>query len=215
MRHQYLLGSVVAVLFAAGSAVADDKTKTNQGNRNSVQSVINQLDKNNDGALSRDELPADMRSEFADLDKNNDGKLSGNELRSHVEQLRQHIVPVEVISIWTIEAMNPVTLAELQEAYDSLRQLDSDHNGKISADEVKAGRENAVSHRIDSIFKRCDANKDGKLQKDECPQFMSQCFDRFDSDKDGALTKDELRNGIMKEINTTSAHAGTSNGSGK
>jgi Ca2+-binding EF-hand superfamily protein len=37
-----------------------------------------------------------------------------------------------------------------------------------------------------------DANKDGKLTKDEVPERMQGIFERADANKDGVLTKEEL-----------------------
>lgn len=47
-----------------------------------------------------------------------------------------------------------------------------------------------------SIFKRRDANSDGKLSGDEVPERMRSRMEQLDSDKDGALTLDEFRSGM-------------------
>jgi Ca2+-binding EF-hand superfamily protein len=49
-------------------------------------------------------------------------------------------------------------------------------------------RTSAVMRR----FKAADRNDDGKLSKDEAPEFLRNHFDRMDSDKDGQLSPSEL-----------------------
>jgi len=59
-------------------------------------------------------------------------------------------------------------------------------------------------------FKAADANKDGKLSKDEAPERLKQHFDKIDADKDGQLTPDEIRKAfaaMMKERAKKAAEA--------
>lgn len=44
-----------------------------------------------------------------------------------------------------------------------------------------------------AMFERSDANKDGKLTKDELPERMRDRFERLDTDKDGSVTLEEFR----------------------
>ena len=46
----------------------------------------------------------------------------------------------------------------------------------------------------EQLMGRLDANKDGKISKDEARGPMSEDFDKLDVDKDGALTSEELSN---------------------
>lgn len=44
---------------------------------------------------------------------------------------------------------------------------------------------------VEQMFEKHDANKDGKLTKDEMPEKALRMFDRVDQNKDGAVTKAE------------------------
>ncbi len=46
-----------------------------------------------------------------------------------------------------------------------------------------------------NMFQRFDANKDGKLSKDEIPERMRSRMEPMDTDKDGAISEEEFRNG--------------------
>jgi len=52
-----------------------------------------------------------------------------------------------------------------------------------------------AADRLDAIFKRVDANQDGKLSKEEAARLPSiaERFDQLDKDKDGMLSLDELK----------------------
>jgi len=81
---------------------------------------------------------------------------------------------------------------ELQRAYDFLHKLDKNKDGKLDADEIKAGRERIFSDRVASFIKRLDADKDGKISKKEARGLLKEHFDQLDKNKDGFLDKDEL-----------------------
>lgn len=180
-----------------GKGGQDQKTSAAE----SAQKFLKEHNKNNDGSLTRDELPAGMRDGFADVDGNSDGKLSAEELKQHAERmvLVPVPVPVEITSVYLIEAATDAPSREdLNRAYDMLRKADSNNDGQLSQDEVKAAREQAIQGRVDAIFKRCDKNNDGKIGKDECPAELTGLFNRTDKDNNGTITKEELKQCCMK-----------------
>ena len=220
MRQRFVLGSAAMLVLTVGLAYAQDKPAGSQtggrdgdkagtaaSDQNTVRNFVQRQDKNKDGALSRNELPADMRDGFKELDKNNDGKLDASELRSHAARMQACMQPVEVVTIWTIEAVDPVTKDELQAAYDQLRQLDKNNDGKIGDDEVKAAREQAIAKRINTAFERMDANDDGKLSKQEALGHPG--FAQADKDNDGSVSKHELKAAIMQDGAASGPGAGT------
>lgn len=187
-----------------------------KGAAEGAKQFLKQHDKNNDGNLTRDELPAAMREGFADVDANGDGKISADEMRKHVESMVlvpiPVPVPVEVVSLYMVEAATDApSRTELQDIYDTLRKADANNDGKLSEEEMKSARENAIQQRVDSIFKRCDTNNDGKISKEECPEQMRGMFKRADKDNDGSVSKQDL-----KECCTKAAEqAGKSDTAGK
>jgi Ca2+-binding EF-hand superfamily protein len=50
-----------------------------------------------------------------------------------------------------------------------------------------------VERAVEALLERMDANKDGKISKDEAKGRIAANFDRLDTNKDGFLDKDELR----------------------
>jgi Ca2+-binding EF-hand superfamily protein len=93
-------------------------------------------------------------------------------------------------------AADDESIAELQRLYDVLRKLDKNNDGKISAEGLKAARDQIVDDRVEHIFKELDADNDGKISKDEAKGRIKEHFDRLDVDKKGFITKDDLRKAI-------------------
>lgn len=105
----------------------------------------------------------------------------------------------------------PVTKAQLTARLDAdYTNLDSNKDGKVGADEIKArlkkGAETEIAGFIkerDATFASLDANKDGSVSRAEfdakaqLPKIgeldASPILARFDGNKDGKITKDEFR----------------------
>ncbi len=83
-------------------------------------------------------------------------------------------------------------------------EIDSNKDGKISKDELKAhfAASHAKAHeKFAEKFKAADKDGDGALSKDEVqasqmPQ-LAKNFDAIDANKDGKLTQEELRAFMM------------------
>jgi len=202
MRHFVLVAAVFAVaglVWSAGGRADDQKKNQSQGDRDKqgqshidAAKFIKHHDKNNDGVLTKDELPANMQKAFDRIDANKDGKITADEMKQHATRMSRGI-PVEVVSIWVVEAEDAPSRQDLQEAYDTLRELDANHDGQISQDEVKAGHQKAMKRRLDSMVKQCDANSDGKLSRDECRGWLRENFSEVDKNGDGFVTKQEIQ----------------------
>jgi Ca2+-binding EF-hand superfamily protein len=72
-------------------------------------------------------------------------------------------------------------------------------NHAPGADKPDVDKE-AVERRVADVFARMDANKDGKISKDEAKNFILQNFDRIDANKDGFIDKDELRRFVARNM---------------
>jgi hypothetical protein len=66
-------------------------------------------------------------------------------------------------------------------------QLDTNHDGSLSADEVEAASNGPGGRGLH----RADANGDGKIGKDEYLNAQKMRYDMMDADHDGQLTKAE------------------------
>ncbi len=96
------------------------------------------------------------------------------------------------------------SLPRLAQKFD---QIDTNKDGQLSRDEMKAGRKahkhahkkgNKADRQVRAVerFRHADANGDAKISRAEAatnaPR-LAKKFDAIDADKDGQLTQDELR----------------------
>jgi Ca2+-binding EF-hand superfamily protein len=128
--------------------------------------LFKQLDKNNDGVVTADEVPAEKKQIFKRLmrigDKNKDNKLTRAELTSALA--------------------DPVESPRAEE-----------RPARPGGQRPGGGSGQGVS--VDAIFKQFDANKDGKLTKDEVPQQaerLQKLVQAADKDRNGVITRQEL-----------------------
>ena len=52
-------------------------------------------------------------------------------------------------------------------------------------------------------MKMLDADKDGKLTRDECAQGFAKWFDSWNTDKSGFLTREQLSAGLNEDLSTS------------
>lgn len=132
-----------------------------------------------EAAKPADSDPAAM---FGQLDTNKDGQLSADEVSEEKKRLFERLV----------------------------RVADKNGDGKLSSEEFVAGLKPAGKPAAppspgdddkerpgaDKLFKRFDANHDGKLTADEVPEkrreMVKAWINRGDKNSDGALTEEEL-----------------------
>jgi Ca2+-binding EF-hand superfamily protein len=194
-----VLGIGVLCCAAATFAVAQNQAgkATNPGGENAPRfdaaRFLKDHDKNNDGKLSKDELPPAVQDEFKQIDTNNDGFVTQEELQKHAQALSHRRPQLVEVFFYAIDIPEEgLTTKELQATYDQLRKLDKNNDGKIDENEVKAFRDQRRKERIDHVFDALDKNKDGKISKDEARGFWADDFAQLDTNKDGMLDKQEV-----------------------
>src|SRR5262249_46267278 len=158
-------------------------------------------DKNGDGFLQRDEVPAYLRDRFDELDTNKDGKLSREELEKGVAYLqpRRRTSDFLFILIETSDCDADCS-GEIQRVYDALRKLDKNKDGKMDGEELKAARQEMLEERVDNIIKELDANKDGRISRDEARGPIKRNFDKIDTNKDGFIDRGELLRAASERV---------------
>jgi Ca2+-binding EF-hand superfamily protein len=92
---------------------------------------------------------------------------------------------------------------EVQQIYDLLRKIDTNHDGKIDANEMKAARQHIPEERVGHIFEELDSNKDGKISRDEARGRVKEQFDQIDTNKDGFIDRDELMRAASQRLTGT------------
>ncbi len=136
-----MVGTVWLLSTARGVA-ADDKPQPPQDapKRGDPARLLEEFDKNKDGALDRSEVPDPVKRRFDQIDADKDGKLSKAELEKFMGRGGQPPA-----------AQTPDTL---------FRLLDANNDGKLS----KAELDNAAK-----LLEKLDKNKDGTIDRNELP----------------------------------------------
>src|SRR6185295_17362744 len=147
-----------AALMAAPALVSADEPKAGEGG---ASPLFSQLDANNDGQITSDEIPADKKRLFEHLltsaDKDKDGKLSREEFAAGLKNQRPERPLEQKQPEGPGPAGNPYNPEEM------LKRLDKNGDGKITLDEVPE----EAKERIGGLLKRADKNGDGAVTKEE------------------------------------------------
>jgi collagen type III alpha len=159
---------------------------------------IKDHDKNGDGKLSKDELPADLREHFAAIDTNKDGFLTAQELQAHADRMTDQRPYLIEVAYYVIDINDPEveSCQELQKTYDLLRKMDTNKDGKLDEKEVAAFRQERQKERADRIFQHMDKNGDGKISKDEARGLWADNFKEIDTNGDGFLERSEVEKAL-------------------
>ena len=159
----------------------------------SPEEFIKLFDKNNDGFLTKDELPLFLAAGFDKADANGDGKLDKKEVVALMDLLRQRL---KNNPMGPQGRPDPDRMVAMM-----LNQMDTDKDGRISKAEATG--------RLKENFDRADINKDGYLDKDELRKLAvvmlanrggdaggpgaGNDFDAMDKNADGRLSREELK----------------------
>jgi len=205
-----ILASVaLAAVLAVGFAAAQDRGERpppREGEKApgrplqfDIDRFFKDFDKNEDGFLSREELPAELRQSFDRIDANQDGKISRQELARGIAHLQPRRRASDMIHMLIeMSDANEDTGAEVQRAYDILRGLDKNRDGKIDAEELKAGRTRLLRGRIDTLFKQLDTDGDDRISRAEAKGQIRQDFDEIDRNRDGYIDREELMRAAVR-----------------
>lgn len=169
-----------------------------------VRQFIAQFDRNRDGFLDANEVPADLRPSFAQIDSNRDGRLSVEELRQYfARNPPQPPAPplAEMMIDIALDAGHDANdLGDLQRAYELMRVIDANNDGRITAEEARAARPRLIERRADGIIRGFDTNKDGRISRQEAQGQLAQDFDRIDANRDGFIDKAELTRALTARL---------------
>lgn len=136
---------LLAALLLPGLALAQPPSGSQpQGPKQSAAERFRQADKDGNGMLSSEEAKAfpNLEKHFDKIDSNQDGQISKDEMRAFKKARKQ---------------------ARKHRGEERFSKADTDHDGSLTRDEAEKGGLKRIAQNFDAI----DANKDGKVSKDE------------------------------------------------
>jgi Ca2+-binding EF-hand superfamily protein len=150
----FALAALVAAT-AASTAVAQQPESGQQGPSDPAQAFVDQLDKNGDGKVSKDEALAPQGPRFSEADTNGDGVITADEASESFKAQ----VPPEML-----EAMKERGMPDPGEAF--VKNLDKNGDGKVEKGEFEQPTVDA--------FNRMDTDGDGLATKEEASAYFDQ-----------------------------------------
>ncbi|MBR9864477.1 MAG: calcium sensor EFh [Rhodobacteraceae bacterium] len=162
---------------------------------------FDQLDTNSDGFVDKAELIAARDARFDAMDADKDGAVTKEEAEAHRKAMREEM-----------KAQHAKDGKEKKEAGKERKErgekradrgqmfdkMDTDNNGSLSKEEFEAAqkhhgkRDGRKAHRGDRMMAKMDANKDGKITRDELGTDMAdRMIKHLDTDGDGKISKAE------------------------
>ncbi|MCC7495516.1 MAG: hypothetical protein IT204_24410 [Fimbriimonadaceae bacterium] len=175
--------------------------------RPTAEQMFQRLDKNQDQALTADEVPVPVWERISKADANADGKLTLDEAKAALaareggEGGKRH---EQLFKQFDADQDGCLTQAEAPtEVWQRIAPADVNTDGKVSADELKALAEAGLADKgrpgkpgegrpAGELFAKYDKNKDGALTQDEVPAEAWQRLSKADANQDGKITAAEF-----------------------
>ena len=130
------------------------------------------------------------------FDKNGDGYLTKDEL------------PPRLAAVFDRADANGDGKLDRKEVAAMMQVLRNRLGAAAKAGKNKAADPAAVNRMVENMLQRMDANKDGKISKEEAKGPLANNFERFDQNKDGYLDRKELERVAEQLITAQRANAG-------
>lgn len=174
----------ILLLLSIGIAAA-------QSGSNDLVETLFSFDKNKDGKLSKDEVPERMQGIFARADADKDGLLTREEVvkATASQERRGPGGPPMDLLFRTLDADQDgtVSAAEIAAAPMTLKKLDKNGDGALTADEV---RPQMMMRGRGEGFGRGEGR--GEERRGNPQEMSAEFFNRFDLNHDGVISKEEV-----------------------
>jgi hypothetical protein len=198
MFKTMLLGAAAALTLAGGASAQE----TRSGAR---------ADRDADGRISLAEMQAVHAARFARLDVDRSGGLTREELRTGRQLMRAERSAVrgerqaERFSRRDVNRDGALNQAEAPKAWARLSQMDANRDARVTAEELRAGRQaklaqrqagRTIGGRVDGAGRTAapaDLDRDGLLTRAEYDARLLARFTRLDANRDGFVTREERR----------------------
>lgn len=148
------------------------------------------LDTNKDGQVARAEAEGEAQRLFARLDANEDGELTQPEADEGMRAVAKQEIEARFKAL-DVNADGRVTADESKLPPRFFDRLDKNDDQAVTLEELQAGP-HLGAKGAGFMFKKADANGDGKVSRAEATQAALQRYDRLDGNRDGVLTRAEL-----------------------
>lgn len=194
-----------------GAGKADGRPGRPGGANGRPGDFFKNADKNSDGKLSQDEVPEQLWGRISQLDKNEDGGVSMEEMAAG-RGAGGPGNPGDMLKRADKNGDGSVGKDEVPaEVWARMGRLDKNGDDMISKEEFaaardgmkgkgKGGRPGDSGQRggPEAIFGRFDEDKDGKLSSTEVPAEMWAKVSKADTDADGLVSKEEMKEAYKK-----------------
>ncbi len=165
--------------------------------------VLGALDVDRDNEISAAEIE-NAAAALRTLDKNHDGKLSAEECGAIVRNPKYAADPAftrrfrasfmrvhPVLAALDADHNGEISAREMRNAPAALRTLDRNHDGKLVEDELRPAPGAIFASQFMIMF---DTNEDGRISREEFAKtgLRASFFDAADRNHDGFLTEDEV-----------------------
>ncbi len=190
-----------------GVLTADEVTERPPNAGASSSELSKQLmsfDKAGKGYLVAEDLPERMQGIFRRADTNQDGKLTPDEIGLIASRQGMpagpSTAPGRAAGMFRLDSIlnaldtdhdGVISAEEIKAASSSLLTLDKNGDGQITPDEMPV-RQQTAEERADHMLGEWDTDRDGRVSRAEAPERMAAQFDGIDLDHDGFLSKAEL-----------------------
>lgn len=225
MKLKLLIG-VIASVFVSGAAFAQAASApapdAAHERADRMQKHFEQLDKNKDGAIDRQESAGHkfLSKEFDAIDTSKDGKLTKAELEAkrgamhdkRKAKFEERFKAADINGDGAIGKDEAAKMPGLEKHFD---RIDANKDGKLTREEMMTGharghgkRHGRGDHaaRFEERFKAADKDGDGALSKAEAEagkmQHLAKGFDSIDANKDARITKEELHAAMKRHHET-------------
>jgi Ca2+-binding EF-hand superfamily protein len=157
---------------------------------------IKGFDQNNDGKITKDEMPERMQAMIERLDTNKDGAIDNKELAALKDRLAQ--------GGQGQQGQRPQGQQGQRPQGQQGQRPEGQQGQRPEGQQGQRPQFNPAD--IIKRVKESDKNNDGKITKDELPEQMQRMFPRIDTNQDGVIDREELA--VMEKRMTERAQGG-------